>query len=172
MPAMWCNTNLIDIDICVYKIYIYIYVYIRVYIRSDRGGHRLAVVTNNIYIYIYIYSTDPLYKSAVSHVLARRAQHRRQNGIIYMICLKARPPLSLTPASPACRRPARPAAVRRLHSAFDECSSFSQLVLPAQARQPTHYGLHRQDLLQVGLQALLHHDLAHILQQVVRRHVP
>ena len=27
--------------------------YIYIYIRSDRGGHRLAVVTNNIYIYIY-----------------------------------------------------------------------------------------------------------------------
>ena len=29
------------------------YIYVYIYIRSDRGGHRLAVVTNNIYIYIY-----------------------------------------------------------------------------------------------------------------------
>ena len=36
------------------KEYIYICIRVYIYIRSDRGGHRLAVVTNNIYIYIYI----------------------------------------------------------------------------------------------------------------------
>jgi len=49
MPAMWSNTNLIDIDICVYIICIRVYIYIR----SDRGGHRLAVVIYKQYIYIY-----------------------------------------------------------------------------------------------------------------------
>ena len=34
------------------RVYIYICIRVYIYIRSDRGGHRLAVVTNNIYIYI------------------------------------------------------------------------------------------------------------------------